>query len=107
MLECLNAANGTINVACVWHTKSGDRTILGWSDLFILAIFSLVCKPQTISSQICNHVVKNGNQTAEQNLSHRKHEQMCVEFENGIKNGVEATFEEISDGEWILKNNDF
>ena len=76
---------------------------LGLEGSLHFAMFSLVCKLQTISSQTCNHFVKNGNQTAEQNLQHRKHGEMCVKFENGTKNGVEATFAEIRDGEWILK----
>ena len=44
-------------------------------------------------------IVKNGNH----NLPHRKHEEMCVDFENEIENGAEATFAEIRDREWILK----
>ena len=74
-----------------------DRGESWFKMIFSLHVLRLVYKPQTISSQTDNHFVKNGRETAEP-VCH-----MWVDFENGTKNGVEETFAEIRDEEWILK----
>ena len=103
MLECLNPAL----VLLVYDIQRVETANFGLKSCFQLPTLTLVCKPQTISSQVSNHFVKNANHAAEQNLPHGKHEKMCVEFENGTKNGAEATFAEIRDGEQILKKQSF
>ena len=39
----------------------------------------------------------NANETADKNLSHRKHDEIGVDSQNEFENCVEATFAEIRD----------
>ena len=103
MMDCVKCCKWYHYGCLCMNYKEWMLYNLGLEGSYHFTTFSLVCKLQTISSETYNHFVKHGNQTEEQNLQHRKHGEMCVEYENETKNSVEATFAEISDGEWILK----